>query len=82
VIDIRIGTTQNPSPSPRIEFKVPNHIFMNFLLQIDAHAAIGSDDFIRAHAGVRRHVPARIGNTDACRVVANNVVSAFDGSGN
>jgi len=35
------------------------NIFMNFLLQIDAHAAIGSDDFIRAHAGVRRHVPAR-----------------------
>jgi len=55
---------------------------MNFLLQTDAHAAIRPDDFIRAYAGVRRHVSTRIRNADVSWIVANNVVSTFDARGN
>ena len=54
---------------------------MNFLLQIDAHAAIGPDDFIRAYAGVRGHVTTRIGNANIGRIVADDVVSTLDGGG-
>src|SRR2546429_1455206 len=62
VIDISIRMEREPPPSPRIRRKIPFHIFVHFFLQIDANRAVDSNNLIRAHTGVRGHIPVCVRN--------------------
>jgi len=54
---------------------------MDFFLQVDANGAVGPDHFIGADSGGRRDVPSRVRDANVCWVVADDVMSSFDGGG-
>ena len=66
----------------RICREVPHHIFMHFLLQVDADSPIGSDNFIRANACVGRHITVRIADLHITRNISNRYLCPGNGGGN
>ena len=72
------GWREKPVPLPRIGGVVGYHVFMYFLLQINAHGPVRANDFIGTDACVGAHIAAGIRDANISRVVADGVVSAFD----
>ena len=58
MVDIRVGSFQ--SPFLRISREVRRHVFVNFLLQVNAGISKCSNNDVRARASVGRHVAAGI----------------------
>ena len=62
----------------RVHTKVLQHV-LNFFLQIDAHNAINAM-ISSAHAGVGRHVAARVGNLNICGNVSHGMLRSLNRS--
>jgi hypothetical protein len=54
---------------------------MDFLLQINADGAVGADDFIGTDSAGRRNVSAWVRDANVRGIVADDVMSSFDGGG-
>src|SRR5256885_15619500 len=63
MIDIRVRMRQPPAPLVWVSAEILDHILVNFFLQIDAHGAVGANNFVGAHSGIGRDISSRIGNT-------------------
>src|SRR4029077_12636297 len=79
MIDIRVGVCQKPAPLIRVCGKIVQHVLVNLFLQIDPDGAVGTNDFVGAHAGICRHVAVWIWNSDVGRVIPNGMVRALYG---
>jgi hypothetical protein len=82
VIDVRIWVSEQPASLVWIQREVLQHIFVDFLLQIDAHRSLAPDDLVRADACVGGDVSIRVWNSDVDGNVADGVMRALDGSNN
>src|SRR5215469_7587222 len=80
MIDIGIRPRRLALPTVRIRCEILHYVFIHFFLKIHPDGAINANDFIRADAGVRRHITARVGNSNVRGNVANGVVCAIHGS--
>src|SRR6267154_1790143 len=81
VINACVRMGKEPTPLIWIRREIAHHVLVNFFLQVNSNGAICPNNFIGAHAGVGRNIAIRIGNADVSRVIADDVVSAVDGSG-
>ncbi len=79
MIDIRVGVSEAPAALIGIDGEIPRHVFVNFLLQIDADGPVRSDNFVGADSGVRGNIPARVGDANVFGDISNLVVRALDG---
>ena len=79
VVDVGVGAGEQPASLVGIGGKVPHHVLMNFLLQVDTQSAVGTNDFIGADTGVGGHVAAGIGNAHIVGVVADAMMCPLDG---
>ncbi len=80
MIDVAVGFSRAPFPLSRIRRKILRHIFMNFLLQINADCAIRADDFVGTHARVSGNIATRIRNVNVGGVIANRMMSTLNRS--
>ena len=67
MVDIRVRTLQ--TPFVRIEAEICFHIKMHIFLQVDAEFTVGTNDHVRAHAFVGRHVAIGIANLKISGIV-------------
>lgn len=81
VIDVRIGTRLMPFFFGWIVRPILDHVFVDFLLKIDADGAIGTNDFVGADTRVRGDVSAGIVEMDIRRDVLHGMICAFDRRG-
>ena len=79
MVDIRVGMCQQPAPFIRVRCEILQHVFVHFLLQVDAHGTITANHFVGAHSGVGGNISARVRNMDIRGNVADRVMRAFDG---
>ena len=77
VIDVGVGARQEPSPLIWIRGEIPEHVFVDLFLQVDANGAVRADDFIGADARAGWNISVRIGNTDVGGIVTNGVVRSL-----
>jgi hypothetical protein len=63
----------------RVFGEVPNHVLVNFLLQINSHASINTDDFVGTNAGARGHIAAGVVDGNMVWKVTDHVVGALNG---
>ena len=78
MINIAVGLAP---PLVRIKIEVPSHILVNFLLKIDSHCAVNSNDFVRADSRIWRHIACRIRDVYVIGNVANGMVGTFKRGG-
>jgi hypothetical protein len=55
------------------------HVFVDFLLKVDADSAVCANYFIRADSSRSGDVPSRVGDADVSGIVADTVMRALDG---
>ena len=67
MVDVGIGFPQ--APMLRIGGPGPRHVFVDFLLQIEAHPTESADRHIAAHAAFERHIAAGILERGVGRIV-------------
>jgi hypothetical protein len=83
VINVRVGPagmgTGRRSPLTRVGTSIGQHVFVDFLLQVYTNRSISADHLVGANPGRSRHVPCGVGHTDVGGIVADDVVSTFDG---
>jgi hypothetical protein len=77
MIDVGVGMGESPPALIGIGREILQHVFVNFLLQVDSDGAIGTNDFIRANPGIRGHVPTRVRNAHVGRYVSHRVLGSF-----
>jgi hypothetical protein len=56
VIDIGVGRSESPPSVIGVGCKILQHVFVNFLLQVDSDTAVNANDFVRANASVRGYI--------------------------
>lgn len=61
-----------------IGIEVVLHVFVNFLLQIDAKGAVNPNNFIAANARIWRDVSSRIRNSNISGIVADCMCCSFN----
>src|SRR5262249_22624228 len=61
--------------------EVALHVFVDFFLQVNADGAKGANYLVGANAGSGGHVAVRVGNSNVRPVVADDMVSTLDRSG-
>jgi hypothetical protein len=52
VVDVGIRMRQSPSALIGISGEAPQHVFVNFLLQVGTHGTIGTNDLVGADTSV------------------------------
>jgi hypothetical protein len=77
MVDIRIRVGEQPTPLIRIGCKILEHVFVDFLLQIDTDGAVCADDLVSADTRVGGNVSAGVPNSDVSRNVADGVMRTF-----
>jgi len=80
VINVRVRVSH--APLARIFGEVPNHVFVNLLLQIDSHGSINTDDFVGTNAGARGHIAVGVVDANIVWKVTDHVLGALDGGSN
>ena len=78
MVNIGIRMCLFPSAVVTIGAPVMHDVLVNFLLQIDSHRPIGTNNFIRANARIGRDISAWIGNSDVRGIVAYVMRGSFD----
>jgi len=78
VVDVGIRAGQHPTALVGIGGEISQHVLVDFFLQVDAEGAIGAYDFVGADAGVGGNIAIGIGNSDVCRIVADDELCALD----
>ena len=79
MVDIRVGMYQQPAPFVRVRCEILQHVFVHFLLEVDAHGTITANHFIGANSRVGGNVSARVPNMDIRGDVADRVMRALNG---
>jgi len=79
MVDVRVRPFEAPDALRRIGRKMPGHVLVHRLLQIDAERAITADDEIGTHAQVGRDIPVGIGDFEVGPVVGDLVPGSFEG---
>ena len=72
--------SKSPTSLIWVRLEVPQHVLVNFFLQINANSSVGTNHFVGAYARVCRYIASGIGNTYIFRNIANGMVRPFDGS--
>jgi hypothetical protein len=57
MIDVVVGVEELAAKIIGVVPEISLHVFVNFLLQVDADGAVDTDDFIGADTGTGRDVP-------------------------
>src|ERR1700731_4614621 len=81
MVDVRVRMGEQPAPLVRICRKIPLHVLVNLLLQIDPDGTVAANNFIRANARVGGNVPAGVRNSDIGRNITDRMMGALDGGG-
>ncbi len=79
MIDVRVGFPQ--APVSRIRGKCALHVFVDFLLQIETHAAKRADRDIAANAALDRHIAVEIGQRCIGGIVSQRLPDSRFGGG-
>jgi hypothetical protein len=59
-----------------------NNVFMNFLLEIDAHGAVNADNFVGADTCFWGNVAARVRDFHVCGIVTDDMNRPLNSRGN
>jgi hypothetical protein len=62
VVDAGIGMIEPPAFLVRVSGEVPNHVFVDFLLQVNPHCTVGPNDLIGTNSGVCRDIAVGVRN--------------------
>src|SRR5690348_6404426 len=81
MIDVRIGSCREPSPTARVAGKILNHIFVNLFLQVNPDCAIRADDFVGANTCVGRYVAPGVWNSNIGGIIQDSMVCPFNRRG-
>jgi hypothetical protein len=62
VVDVGIGMIEPPAFLVRVGGEVPNHVFVDFLLQVNTHCTVRPNDLIGTNSGVCRDITVGVRN--------------------
>jgi hypothetical protein len=76
VINVRVRVRH--APLARVFGGAPNHVLVNFLLQIDSHGSTNTDDFVGADAGARGRIAVGVVDVNRVSKGTDHVVGALN----
>ena len=70
--------SQEPPKVIGVGREITDHVFVHFLLQVNAECAISPNHFVGADSRVGRNISTRIRDAYIRRIIANDVMGTFD----